>query len=70
MSTAPPEKNQFMVKMCTPPLKINILQFCAATAPLSLELPDGCRQGWGWGCRGRGRGRQNWVGEEGECGNS
>ena len=56
MSTAPPEKNQFMVKMCTPPLKINILQFCAATAPLSLELPDGCRQGWGWG--------------EGECGNS
>ena len=74
-STAPPKQIKYlMVKMCYRPLKINTLQLCTATAPPSLELPDGCngcRRGWGWGCWGR----RSWgwgVREcrEGECGDS
>jgi hypothetical protein len=62
-----PSKNKYsMVKMCNRTPKYNILQFCTATAPPSLELPDGCRRGWG--CRGRGRWSWGWG--EGECGSS
>jgi len=80
MDPPPPLKriNISWSKCATAHPKNKLLQLCTATAPPSLEFPDGdngCRRGWGWGWGCRGRGRQSWgwgVKEcmEGECGNS
>ena len=52
MDPPPPlKKNLYGQIVQPPPQKISILQFCTATAPPSLEFPDGCN----W-CRGAGAG--------------
>jgi len=72
MDPPPPKKKGQNVQ--PPNVRINILQICTATAPPSLELPNGCngcRRGWGWGCRDRrswGWGVREW--REVECGYS